>query len=38
MSERGWSFHIGDMLRFAEKVRKYSAGIDRHTFEQDELK
>jgi len=38
MSEREWSFYIDDMLRFAEKVRKYSAGIDRRTFEQDELK
>jgi uncharacterized protein with HEPN domain len=26
------------MLRFAERVRKYSAGIDRDGFEQDELK
>ena len=38
MSEREWRFYIDDMLRFAEKVRKYSEGIDRTTFEQDELK
>ncbi len=38
MSEREWRFYIGDMLRFAERVRKYSAGIDRDVFEQDELK
>ena len=28
MSEREWRFYIDDMLRFAEKVRTYSAGID----------
>jgi uncharacterized protein with HEPN domain len=38
MSEREWRFYLDDMLRFAEKVRTYSAGIDRGTFEQDELK
>jgi uncharacterized protein with HEPN domain len=38
MSEREWRFYIDDMLRFAEKVRTYSAHIDRRTFEQDELK
>jgi uncharacterized protein with HEPN domain len=38
MSEREWRFYIDDMLRFAEKVRTYSADIDRLTFEQDELK
>ena len=38
MSEREWRFYIDDMLRFAEKVRTYSAGIDRGAFEQDELK
>lgn len=38
MSEREWRFYIEDMLRFAGKVRTYSAGIDRRTFDQDELK
>lgn len=38
MSEREWRFYLDDMLRFAEKVRAYSAGIDQETFERDELK
>ena len=38
MSEREWKFYIGDMLRFAEKVRAYSAGLDRAGFEHNELK
>ena len=38
MSEREWRFYLDDMLRFAEKVRTYSAGIDQATFERDELK
>lgn len=38
MSERAWNFYLDDMLRFAEKVRAYSAGIDQETFERDELK
>jgi len=38
MSEREWRIYIDDMLRFAEKVRTYSEGIDRATFQQDELK
>lgn len=38
MSERAWRFYLDDMLRFAEKVRTYSGGIDRQTFESDELK
>ncbi len=38
MSEREWRFYIDDMLPFAEKVRTCSEGIDRATFEQDELK
>ena len=37
MSEREWRFYLDDMLRFAEKVRTYSADIDRDTFEKDEL-
>ena len=32
MSEREWRFYLDDMLRFAEKVRTYSEGIDRATF------
>ena len=31
MSEREWRFYIDDMLRFAEKVRTYTTGIDRDT-------
>lgn len=38
MSEREWRFYLEDMLRFAEKVRTYSAGLDQAAFEQDELK
>ena len=38
MSEREWRFYLDDMLRFAKKVRTYSAGIDQAMFEQDELK
>lgn len=38
MSEREWRFYLDDMLRFAEKVRTYSAGLDQAAFEQDELK
>ena len=38
MSEREWRFYLDDMLRFAEKVKAYSAGIDRDTFERHELK
>lgn len=38
MSEREWRFYLDDMLRFAKKVRTYSAGIDQETFERDELK
>lgn len=38
MSEREWRFYLEDMLRFAEKVKSYSAGLDQATFEQDELK
>ncbi len=38
MSEREWKFYIDDMLRFAEKVLAYSAGLDQAQFEGDELK
>jgi uncharacterized protein with HEPN domain len=38
MSEREWRFYIDGMLRFAEKVRTYSAGSDRDAFEHNELK
>ncbi|MCB1801295.1 MAG: DUF86 domain-containing protein [Gammaproteobacteria bacterium] len=38
MSEREWRFYLDDMLRFAQKVRAYSAGIDQEVFERDELK
>lgn len=38
MSDRERRFCIGDMLRVAEEVRSYSAGIDPGTFEQEALK
>jgi uncharacterized protein with HEPN domain len=38
MSEREWRFYLQDMLRFAERVKAYSAGLDQAAFEQDELK
>jgi uncharacterized protein with HEPN domain len=38
MSEREWRFYLNDMLRFADKVCTYSAGVDRDTFEGDELR
>jgi uncharacterized protein with HEPN domain len=38
MSEREWRFYLEDMLRFAEKVETYSAGLDRMAFEEHELK
>jgi uncharacterized protein with HEPN domain len=38
MSEREWRFYLEDMLRFAEKIKTYSAGLDQAAFEQDELK
>jgi len=38
MSDREWRFYLDDMLRFANKVQTYSAGIDQETFELDELK
>lgn len=38
MSEREWRFYIDDMLRFAEKVRTYSTGINQVGFERDQLR
>ena len=38
MSDREWTFYIDDMLRFAETVLAYSAGLDQAQFEDDELK
>ncbi len=38
MSEREWRFYLNDMLRFAEKVQTYSAGLDQPAFERDELR
>ena len=32
MSEREWRFYLEDMLRFAQKIQAYSAGLDqRHS-------
>ena len=38
MFEREWRLYINDMLRFAEKVRSYSEGIDPAMFVADELR
>jgi uncharacterized protein with HEPN domain len=38
MSEREWRLYINDMLRFAEKVKSYSEGMDFSYFVRDELK
>ena len=38
MSEREWLFYLEDMLRFAQRVQTYSAGLDGAEFEQDELR
>ena len=38
MSDREWRFYLQDMLRFAQRVRAYSSGLDRAAFEQDEFR
>jgi uncharacterized protein with HEPN domain len=38
MSDRAWKFYLDDMLHFANKVKKYTLGMDRAGFEEDELK
>ena len=32
MSEREWQFYLQDMIRFAEKIQTYTAGMDQATF------
>jgi uncharacterized protein with HEPN domain len=38
MSEREWRFYLEDMLRFAQKIQAYSAGLDQAAFEQGDLR
>ncbi len=37
MSEREWRFYLDDMLAFAEKVSRYTQGIDQAAFVANEL-
>ncbi len=37
-NKREWHFYVDDMIRFAEKVQAYTAGLDQSGFVADGLK